>query len=240
MPLNFYNGKNSGLGVSGLDVLGWSNVGLDHCDRYWAHLVLSWLFVGFVCALIWVELAHYVYIRQNAPCTTLRTVLIDAIPHEWMDKTVLSAQFDRFPGGVADISFNKDLRALSKAVTRREQLAACLEAAITRHVRTEVRMRKSYAQRSVDHHAQSSHVLLTNQISSYLAQLRNACEQAEILKTTAGNLPLLHSAFVTFNDPVAASMVCQIVIHPKPGFLTPRTLIMTPEDVVWDNVSIPW
>lgn len=240
VPLNFYNGKNSSLGVSGLDAIGWSNVGLDHCDRYWAHLVLSWLFVGFVCAVIWRELAHYVYVRQNAPCANLRTVLIDAIPHEWMEKTILSAQFEKFPGGVANISFNKDLRAVSKAVARREQLANSLEDAITSYVRNEVRARKSDAKSSVNHVARTRRMRLTNQISSYCTQLGNACEQAEILTSTARNLPFLHSAFVTFNDPVAASMVCQIAVHPKPGFLTPRTLIMTPEDVVWDNVCIPW
>lgn len=52
--------------------------------------------------------------------------------------------------------------------------------------------------------------------------------------------PLMNSAFVQFNHQVAAHMACQAVSHHLPKQMAPRLVEIAPDDVIWDNMSIPW
>ena len=123
------------LGVSGLDALGWSNVGLDQADRYWAHLLFSLLFTGHVCWVIWSELTFYVATRHHSQYAALCTVLIDSIPDDWMSEKALTSQLEVFPGEVTAISFNRDYTAISRLAERRERLARALEKAEISNIR---------------------------------------------------------------------------------------------------------
>jgi len=52
--------------------------------------------------------------------------------------------------------------------------------------------------------------------------------------------PLMNSAFVQFNHQVAAHMACQAVSHHIPKQMAPRMVEIDPNDVIWDNMSVPW
>ena len=52
--------------------------------------------------------------------------------------------------------------------------------------------------------------------------------------------PLMNSAFVQFNHQVAAHMACQSVSHHTPDQMAPRIVEISPDDVIWDNMSIKW
>ena len=52
--------------------------------------------------------------------------------------------------------------------------------------------------------------------------------------------PLMNSAFIQFNHQVAAHMACQAVTHHVPKHMAPRSVEISPDDVVWDNMSIKW
>jgi hypothetical protein len=52
--------------------------------------------------------------------------------------------------------------------------------------------------------------------------------------------PLMNSAFVQFNHQVAAHMACQAVSHHVPKQMAPRIVEISPDDVIWDNMSIGW
>lgn len=52
--------------------------------------------------------------------------------------------------------------------------------------------------------------------------------------------PLMNSAFVQFNHQVAAHMACQAVSHHTPNQMAPRAVEISPDDVIWDNMSIKW
>ena len=52
--------------------------------------------------------------------------------------------------------------------------------------------------------------------------------------------PLMNSAFIQFNHQVAAHMACQAVSHHIPGQMAPRAVEISPDDVIWDNMSIKW
>lgn len=52
--------------------------------------------------------------------------------------------------------------------------------------------------------------------------------------------PLMNSAFVQFNHQVAAHMACQAVSHHTPSQMAPRVVEISPDDVIWDNMSMRW
>ncbi|KAE8393186.1 hypothetical protein BDV23DRAFT_180791 [Aspergillus alliaceus] len=52
--------------------------------------------------------------------------------------------------------------------------------------------------------------------------------------------PLMNSAFIQFNHQVAAHMACQSVSHHVPKQMAPRIVEISPDDVIWDNMSIRW
>ena len=52
--------------------------------------------------------------------------------------------------------------------------------------------------------------------------------------------PLMNSAFIQFNHQVAAHMACQSVSHHTPNQMAPRVVEISPDDVIWDNMSIKW
>lgn len=52
--------------------------------------------------------------------------------------------------------------------------------------------------------------------------------------------PLMNSAFIQFNHQVAAHMACQSVSHHIPQQMAPRLVEIDPNDVIWNNMSIPW
>ncbi|CAN9210718.1 unnamed protein product [Alternaria alternata] len=256
VPLNYTHGKMAVRGVSGLDALGWSNVGLDQADRYWVHLVLALLFTAHVCWVIWSELGFCVAARQHAPSTMLRTVLFDSIPDDWMSEKILTSRLQIFPGDVTAVSFNRDYSAVSRLAARRERLAAALEAAETANLRkalragVQKRTRRSNTtktRRSLDCQSRRLLSLLTwlrfKEVDTALLcreELRETGETMDFYRKTRSEFPPLRSAFVTFANPLAAHIACQTVIHTSAGYMTPRTMPLSVDDVVWSNTDITW
>ncbi|KAF1945982.1 DUF221-domain-containing protein [Clathrospora elynae] len=52
--------------------------------------------------------------------------------------------------------------------------------------------------------------------------------------------PLMNSAFIQFNHQVAAHMACQSVSHHIPRQMTPRTVEVNPNYVLWENLTMKW
>lgn len=52
--------------------------------------------------------------------------------------------------------------------------------------------------------------------------------------------PYMNSAFIQFNHQVAAHMCCQSLSHHVPQQMAPRLVEISPDDVIWDNMSIKW
>ncbi|KAI1817822.1 DUF221-domain-containing protein [Poronia punctata] len=70
-----------------------------------------------------------------------------------------------------------------------------------------------------------------------LARLNNEIETDQ---ANPERYPLMRSAFIQFNHQVAAHMACQSVIHHVPRHMAPRTVEISPNDVIWDNMAISW
>lgn len=48
------------------------------------------------------------------------------------------------------------------------------------------------------------------------------------------------SAFIQFNNQAAAHMACQCAIHHVPKHMAPRVVEISPNDVIWENMSMTW
>lgn len=70
-----------------------------------------------------------------------------------------------------------------------------------------------------------------------VARLNAEIEQDQ---KTPEKFPLMNSAFVQFNHQVAAHMACQAVSHHTPSQMAPRVVEISPDDVIWDNMSMRW
>ncbi|KAJ6473515.1 hypothetical protein C8R47DRAFT_1053586 [Mycena vitilis] len=122
-----------------LDLFIIGNVEPDKQVRYWAHLVLAWVFTGWVFYNIRSEMQHFVTTRQqflinptHAKSVQANTVLVTGIPTRYLSPMALHGLFKDLPGGVKRIWINRNMRALPDVYDRR--MAACgkLESAETK------------------------------------------------------------------------------------------------------------
>ncbi|KAJ5990632.1 hypothetical protein N7522_010839 [Penicillium canescens] len=147
LPINRAGGKGTSFkngtagdrwSVTGLDQLAWGNVTPQHTNRYWAHLVMAFIVIIYVCAVFFDELRGFIRLRQaylTSPQHRLRasatTVLVTSIPPDWLDMDALDRLFDVFPGGVRNIWINRNFDDLNEKVKMRNKLALKLESAET-------------------------------------------------------------------------------------------------------------
>lgn len=134
--------------VTGLDQLAWGNVHPRKNNRYWAHLILAVLVVGYTCYIFFDELRGYVRLRQaylTSPQHRLRasatTVLVTGIPPKWCTFEALNGLYDVFPGGIRNIWVNRNYDELNEKVKLRTKVANRLEGAETNLIKN---ARKAY------------------------------------------------------------------------------------------------
>jgi hypothetical protein len=122
---------NTGVsGNTGLNRFIFGNVAPTQKLRYIAHIIMVWLFTGWIFYNIWREMKHWLYTRQyhlidpvHARSVQANTVLITGIPQKYLSHAALHKVFDVLPGGVKNIWINRDLKELPDIYDRR--LKAC-------------------------------------------------------------------------------------------------------------------
>ena len=152
IPLNVVHGKNITGEIESLDRLSWANVGANHPDYYWAHLVLLLYTVALTCAVIYRETTFFVKIRQRCLWSQsqtsklgMRTILITGIPEHLRDPEKLRTLYDSAFGDVQTVWINRDCRKLTKALRHREKLRILLEVAESKLIRRSLSMRTTEA-----------------------------------------------------------------------------------------------
>ena len=148
LPINYLGGKGKSFrngatktrwNMVGLDQLAWGNVKPEDSNRYWAHLAMAVVVVVYVCVIFFDELRNYIRIRQHYLTSpqhrrhaSAKTVLVTAIPSDFLSEKALNELFNVFPGGVQNIWINRDFRALADKVKMRNNIACKLETAETK------------------------------------------------------------------------------------------------------------
>ncbi|KAG5513614.1 hypothetical protein PMAC_001046 [Pneumocystis sp. 'macacae'] len=129
LPINSIDGidKTSQGKSRGLDRFSFGNVSPKHINRYWAHLILAYLF-----------LKHFIQVRQAYLCspqhrstTSATTILITTVPDEYLDIDRLKDLFSIYPGGVKNVWINRDFSSLLEQIEKRDFIAQQLEEAET-------------------------------------------------------------------------------------------------------------
>ena len=118
-PINYIYKKNAENRVSRLNTLTQSNVSLDYINYYQAYLVLSFLFIVYICQLIQYKIAVYIEIQQNLLYAFLSIVLINLIFNSQITRNSLKHQLQVFLSRIYTIFFNQNFSLLSKQVKRR-------------------------------------------------------------------------------------------------------------------------
>ncbi|KDQ58423.1 hypothetical protein JAAARDRAFT_667498 [Jaapia argillacea MUCL 33604] len=142
---------------SGLDKFSFGNVGTGQQARYWAHLILAWIFTVWIWYNIKYEMRHYVATRQHwlvdpehSSSAQASTVLVTGIPKKYLSEKALRQLFGHLPGGVRKVWLNRDLKELPDLYDRR--MAACnkLESAETSLLNTATKLRNKQLKKDVE------------------------------------------------------------------------------------------
>lgn len=263
-----------------LDLFVFGNIQTDKQTRYWAHLVLAYVFTFWVFYNIRLEMTHYITARQqylvspqHVKSVQANTVLITGIPARYINPAALHELFKDLPGGVKRIWINRNLRTLPDIFDRR--LAACgkLESAETKllaiaakaHLKAGGAGGKDAEQRGgipvVAEADRPTHKLgflglfgekvdsinwargeiatcnrllaagrsaMGKEMSDpyqtpgeengdgFASQEGGGGEGKDMEKMTNSTYPALSSAFITFNRPIAAHMVENLLVHHEP------------------------
>ncbi|KAK2462387.1 hypothetical protein APHAL10511_005693 [Amanita phalloides] len=131
-----------------LDRFSFGNLSPGNVNRFPAHLVLAWLFTGWLLYNIKREMSHFITTRHmhlidpsQANSTQACTVLVTGVPARYLDQESLYHLFKDLPGGIKKIWINRDLKELPDIYDRRMAACAKLESAETALLRTAAELR---------------------------------------------------------------------------------------------------
>ncbi|KAF8627878.1 hypothetical protein AX15_004194 [Amanita polypyramis BW_CC] len=147
LPVNHV--KTQGSSDDNLNRFAFGNISANQQKRYAAHLILAWLFTGWILYNIRKEMSHFITTRQlhliepsHTKSTQAKTILVTGIPTRYLNQESLHHLFKEFPGGVRKIWINRDLKELPDIYDRRMAACARLESAETALLRAAAKIRQ--------------------------------------------------------------------------------------------------
>ncbi|KAG2183385.1 hypothetical protein INT43_006391 [Umbelopsis isabellina] len=264
IPLNVIDG----IGSPGINIMTIGNV--KYSGRTWAHAWLAVLVSALTIWMTYRETRRYIQFRHeyllssdHANTPTARTILVAGIPAEYNTEEALLSLFNKYPGGVKQIWLNRKVKGLPKKVDKRFKMVKGLEGASLKA------MRKTMAPKDgVEHSAQvgvengsdsipeqfrPTHRVSplpiplpcvgkkVDSISYYEDQIVELNGEIDSKQNEIGSYRQVNSAFIEFNEQIAAHMASQTLAHHKIMTMQPRYIEIAPEDIEWKNMNInPW
>ncbi|SCV01820.1 LANO_0F13696g1_1 [Lachancea nothofagi CBS 11611] len=255
LPINAANGVLK----SGLDMLAYTNV--DKKQRYYAHVLVGWIFYWSFLFVIYRELVYYTSLRQvvmasprYAKKLSSRTVLFQTVPKQFLKEREFSKLFQ----GVKNVWIARGAGGLAKKVAEREKMALKLEVAETTLLKKAVKAIAKIKKKDpsfIPSNNVSDYVPLKKRprhslkfligkkvdtidyISEELPKLN--AEVEELQKKHMEAAPF-NSVFVEFDSQYAAQIAAQTVIHHEPLAMVPAHAGIAPKDVIWSNLRMFW
>ena len=133
-PVLFPINATGGAGNKQLDILNFSNVADK--NRYYAHALVAWIFIGFVFFMVTRESIYYINLRQAyllspmyASRLSSRTVLFTSVPTEYTNELKIRRMFGK---QLKNVWVATDTEKLSKMVEERTKVSLKLEGAETK------------------------------------------------------------------------------------------------------------
>lgn len=133
-PILFPVNATGSAGQSQLDILSYSNIDQStQSNRYYAHALVAWVFLGFVLYTIMRECIYYINLRQAFLISPMyserlssRTVLFTSVPQAYLDERKLRKIFGN---SVQRIWISGDASKVEDLVGERDKTAFKLEKA---------------------------------------------------------------------------------------------------------------
>lgn len=133
-PILFPVNATGGGGQAQLDILSYSNIDQEtQSNRYYAHALVAWVFLGFVMYLIMRECIYYINLRQAflispyySHRVSSRTVLFTSVPESYLDERKLRKVFGN---SVLHVWITGDVSKIDELVEERDKTAFKLEKA---------------------------------------------------------------------------------------------------------------
>lgn len=194
-----------------------------------------------------------------------RTVLYTSVPEEYMDEAKLRRMLDP---GVRRIWLQTDCKDLEDIVGDRDTAAMKLEAAETKLVKLANGNRIKAAKKSDGNDSEEAAIGERNNTAEQYIKAKDRpthrlkpligkkvdtiqwCRDelqklipkvnAEQAKHMTGEAKRLNSVFVEFETTSEAQAAYQSLTHHQVLQMSPRFIGMTPEEVIWKNLSIKW
>ncbi|KAI9022248.1 hypothetical protein CLU79DRAFT_804328 [Phycomyces nitens] len=252
------------LKSDGLNLLTIGNV--SDAPRTWAHVILAILFTAGLIYYTFRETRAYLVLRREylmspefAESVVARSLFVPSIPKDVHNIEDLARIFGRFPGGVRRIWINRDLKDLPDDVEDREKKIHNLETAITKTILSTYKYNNKKGIQTEN--GNDTEVLIpqelrpTHRVSSlpiglpfvgrkvdsidyYHEEIQSLNEKILEKQHSANSFECLSSAFIEFNQQIAAHMAAQTLIHSKELQMAPRYIEIAPTDIIWENMNI--
>lgn len=273
-PVLFPVNATGGGGQAQLDILSYANIDRDtHANRYYAHALVAWAFLGFVMYTIFRECIYYVNLRQAFLISPMysdrvssRTVLFTSVPASFLDERKLCKVFGN---SVQHVWITGDIKKIDELVEKRDKTAFKLEKAEIKLIKLANKNRlKATKGAPADEHpaldAESGSIaarwvpdkkrpthrtgplgLIGKKVDSIdwcrseLLKLIPETEAAQAEYRT-GNYKKMPAVFVEFKSQAEAETAYQVLAHHQGLQMSPRYIGITPRDVVWSSLAIPW
>jgi hypothetical protein len=256
LPVN----ATGGAGMDGFDLLSFSNV--QNPNRYYAHVLLGWIFFGFILFSLYRELVYYTAVRQAvltspayANLISSRSILIGTVPKDYLSENAMASLFD----GVKHVFINRKYGDLTDKVKERTKLSGKLESAEVKLLKTAVKNRLTSEKKKkltpiegedindyVPQKKRPTHKLKPL-IGKKVDTIDYAPEKIEELNAEIEDLQRSHktfspqnSAFVIFRSQEAAEVAVQTLCHHRAFQMCPRYIGVRPDDVIWPNLRLFW
>ncbi|KAI4095163.1 MAG: hypothetical protein L6R37_007122 [Teloschistes peruensis] len=136
-PVLFPVNATGKAGEKQLNLLTFGNV-VDK-NRYYAHVFIAWIFLGFVFYMVARESIYYINLRQAYLLSPLyanrmssRTVLFTSVPKAYLDEGILRRMFGK---SLKNLWIANECEEIEKLVEERDEVAMKLEAAETKLIK---------------------------------------------------------------------------------------------------------
>ncbi|KAI9357167.1 hypothetical protein BD770DRAFT_420176 [Pilaira anomala] len=254
--------------LSGLNYLTMGNVIDDvrtwaHCLLAVILSGLVWYYT-FRETKIYVNLRRrYLLSPEYADSVAARTIYVPSIPPNINNAQTLERIFSKFPGGVRRVWLNRQLDDLPELVQDRQKAALSLESSITKAIlatyKHNMKQAKSNNNQVIEEegglsesdipeklrpkHRESAIPLpcfgrKVDSIHFYHQKIKELNKTVSEKQAEANTFKQVNSAFIEFNQQVAAHMAAQSLMHKDSMQMAPRYIQIAPSDIIWENMNI--